>query len=284
MSAETDAKLANRILRGLVLGAIAGSVVLLLAPHVPGLLDAAKWVATNLFDPLGQVFLRMLFFVVIPLVFASLAGGVVQLGELSNLGPLAGRTFALFFANMTIAAALGLLMMNLLNPGGRMDDATTTRLVKEYSGEASQHVDEKRDETADHAFDRRRHVHAPQSVRRIRRQPAQRARRRAAADHVRDPARRRRPEAAGATSQAPAGGPRYRRRPDDGHRAFRVAAGALRGAGDDLQRRRQGRLRHPGRARPVRARLRRHAAAASFRHDVDLAEVSRQAQTGRVLP
>jgi len=141
MSAETDAKLANRILRGLVLGAIAGSVVLLLAPHVPGLLDGAQWVAENLFDPLGQVFLRMLFFVVIPLVFASLAGGVLQLGDLSNLGPLAGRTFALFFANMTIAATLGLLMMNLLNPGGRMDDATTTRLVKQYSGEASQHVE-----------------------------------------------------------------------------------------------------------------------------------------------
>ena len=129
MSAETDAKLANRILRDLVLGAVAGSIVLLLSPHVPGLLEGAKWVAENLFDPLGQVFLRMLFFVVIPLVFASLAGGVVQLGELSNLGPLAGRTFALFFANMAIAATLGLLMMNLLNPGGRMDDATTARLV-----------------------------------------------------------------------------------------------------------------------------------------------------------
>lgn len=141
MSALTDAKLANRILRGLVLGAIAGSVVLLLAPHVPGLLDGAKWVATNLFDPLGQVFLRMLFFVVIPLVFASLAGGVVQLGDLSNLGPLAGRTFALFFANMAIAATLGLLMMNLLNPGGRMDEATSARLVQEYSGQASQHVE-----------------------------------------------------------------------------------------------------------------------------------------------
>ena len=141
MSAVSDAKLANRILRGLVLGAIAGSVVLLLAPYVPGLLDASKWVATNLFDPLGQVFLRMLFFVVIPLVFASLAGGVVQLGELSNLGPLAGRTFALFFANMAIAATLGLLMMNLLNPGGRMDDATSARLVQEYSGQASQHVE-----------------------------------------------------------------------------------------------------------------------------------------------
>jgi len=128
MSAEFDAKLANRILRGLVIGAIGGVLVLVLAPHVPGLLDGAQWLSTFLLDPLGQVFLRMLFFVVIPLVFASLASGVVQLGDLSNLGPLAGRTFVLFFANMAIAVTLGLLMMNLLNPGGRMDDATTTRL------------------------------------------------------------------------------------------------------------------------------------------------------------
>lgn len=141
MSAESDARLANRILRGLVFGAVAGAVVLMLAPYVPGLLDGARWLSTTLFDPLGQVFLRMLFFVVIPLVFASLASGVVQLGELSNLGPLAGRTFALFFANMAIAATLGLLMMNLLNPGGRMDEATTTQLVQEYSGQAAQHVE-----------------------------------------------------------------------------------------------------------------------------------------------
>jgi DAACS family dicarboxylate/amino acid:cation (Na+ or H+) symporter len=140
MSAANDAKLANRILKGLVFGAIAGVIVLLLAPHVPGLHDGARWVATNLFDPLGQVFLRMLFFVVIPLVFASLAGGVVQLGDLSDLGPLAGRTFALFFANMAIAVTLGLVMMNLLNPGGRMDPATSERLVQEFSAQAGQHV------------------------------------------------------------------------------------------------------------------------------------------------
>ena len=141
MSAETDAKLANRILRGLVLGAVAGSLVLVAAPFVPGLLEGAQWLAEWVLDPLGQVFLRMLFFVVIPLVFASLASGVVQLGELANLGPLAGRTFSLFFVNMAIAVALGLLMMNLLNPGGRMDEATTARLVQQYSGQAAQHAE-----------------------------------------------------------------------------------------------------------------------------------------------
>jgi len=140
MSSDIDARLANRILFGLALGAVAGTIVLAIGSVAPAVLTAAQWFATTICDPLGQVFLRMLFFVVIPLVFASLAHGVVQLGELSHLGPLAGRTFTLFFANMTIAVTLGLVMMNVVQPGGRLDEETTTQLVQEYSGQAQQHV------------------------------------------------------------------------------------------------------------------------------------------------
>ena len=140
MSADIDARLANRILLGLALGAVAGSIVLAIGTAAPIVLDWARWFATSVCDPLGQVFLRMLFFVVIPLVFASLAGGVVQLGELSHLGPLAGRTFTLFFLNMAIAATLGLVMMNVLQPGSRLDEQTSARLIEEYSGQAQQHV------------------------------------------------------------------------------------------------------------------------------------------------
>jgi len=140
MASYSDSRLANRILLGLALGAAAGVVVLAVGSAAPAVLDGAQWFATTVCDPLGQVFLRMLFFVVIPLVFASLAHGVVQLGELSHLGPLAGTTFTLFFANMAIAVVLGLLMMNVLQPGGRLDERTTTQLVQEYSGQAQQHV------------------------------------------------------------------------------------------------------------------------------------------------
>jgi Na+/H+-dicarboxylate symporter len=141
VAADTDTRLANRILLGLVLGAIAGAVVLVIGRFSPGVLQAAQWLATTVLDPIGQVFLRMLFFVVIPLVFASLANGVVQLGELSHLGPLAGRTFTLFFANMAIAATLGLLMMNILQPGMHLGEETSAQLIAEYSGQASKHVE-----------------------------------------------------------------------------------------------------------------------------------------------
>jgi DAACS family dicarboxylate/amino acid:cation (Na+ or H+) symporter len=83
---DIDSRLANRILLGLVIGAIAGAITLVIGGAAPGVLDAARWLATTVLDPIGQVFLRMLFFVVIPLVFASLAYGVVRLGELSGGG------------------------------------------------------------------------------------------------------------------------------------------------------------------------------------------------------
>jgi len=137
---ESDPRLANRILIGLLIGAIAGTITLLLGGEFPALLTSARKISTAVLDPFGQVFLRMLFFVVIPLVFASLATGVVQLGRLRDLGPLAGRTFTLFFFNMAIAAALGLAMMNFLSPGDQLDAATKAHLVAEYGGSAAQHI------------------------------------------------------------------------------------------------------------------------------------------------
>jgi Na+/H+-dicarboxylate symporter len=138
---QVDSRLANRILFGLVIGAVAGAVVLAIGNFVPGVLTVSRELSTSLLDPLGQVFLRLLFFVVIPLVFASLTVGVVQLGRLGDLGPLAGKTFFLFALNMAIGVALGLVMMNLLDPGGRLDVDTQTRLVAEYGSAAQGYVE-----------------------------------------------------------------------------------------------------------------------------------------------
>ena len=82
----------------------------------------------------------MLFFVVIPLVFASLAMGVAQLERLGQLGLLAIRTFALFFLNMSIAVALGLVMMNVLEPGSAMDAESRASLLAEYGGAAQEQI------------------------------------------------------------------------------------------------------------------------------------------------
>jgi len=68
--AATDRPLANRILWGLLFGVVAGLATLALGQVSPASLAFMRKVSTEVFDPLGQVFLRLLFFVVIPLVFA----------------------------------------------------------------------------------------------------------------------------------------------------------------------------------------------------------------------
>jgi DAACS family dicarboxylate/amino acid:cation (Na+ or H+) symporter len=129
MAVGVDSKLANRILLGLVAGAVAGALTLLVGAGSPTVLEGARWVATNIFDPLGQIFLRLLFFVVMPLVFASLAAGVAQLGDLARLG----------------------LMMNTLQPGAVIDGDTKSRLVAEY-GTASGKLIEKQAAQPDMSF------------------------------------------------------------------------------------------------------------------------------------
>ncbi len=138
--AETDRNLSNRILIGLAVGTLLGLATLLAGRWEPAALTFMKDFATSVLDPFGQVFLRMLFFVVIPLVFTSLVAGVAQLGRLDRLGPLAGRTFTLFFLNMAIAVGLGLIMMNLLRPGDHLDSGAKAMLMEEFGGAARRHA------------------------------------------------------------------------------------------------------------------------------------------------
>jgi len=132
MNNQAD-KLANRILLGMVLGVVLGAILRALFPQVEGLEAKAKWLTTQVLDPFGQVFLRLLFFVIVPLVFSSLALGIVQLGRLDRLGPLAARTFALFGLNMAVGVVLGLVAMNLVQPGKRLDPDTKARIESTFA-------------------------------------------------------------------------------------------------------------------------------------------------------
>ncbi len=130
-------RLAARILWGMGAGVGLGLVLRLGGALGPGTGRAAAWLAEEVLEPLGLVFLRLLFFVVVPLVFASLALGVTQLGRLRALGPLAGRTLVLFALNMTVGVALGLLVMNTLRPGTHLAPASRAALLERYAPEAA---------------------------------------------------------------------------------------------------------------------------------------------------
>lgn len=133
--ARSGGNLSNRILLGLLLGAVCGiGANLLLVPRVPEAVEAAnRW----LFVPVGQIFLRMLFMVVIPLVFASLALGVASLGDLKRLGRVGGRTMGYFFSVTAFSVVIGLVLVNVLKPGEGLPAETRERLLETYRGEAA---------------------------------------------------------------------------------------------------------------------------------------------------
>ncbi|MCB1008239.1 MAG: dicarboxylate/amino acid:cation symporter [Acidobacteria bacterium] len=127
-------KLHTKILLGLALGGTAGIAANLAAPGAPWI-DAVNRYVTG---PAGQIFLRLLFMVVIPLVFSTLSLGVAGLGDLRNLGRVGAKTLAFFLLSTALAAALGLTLVNLVRPGEGLPADTVSRLQDLYSGQAQQ--------------------------------------------------------------------------------------------------------------------------------------------------
>src|SRR5688572_17545313 len=110
-------KLHTKILLGLVVGATLG----LLAYRFLGREHAAV-VAINTYvaGPIGQIFLRMLFMIVIPLVFASISLGVAGLGDLKRVGRVGAKAVGYFLASTALAATLGLVIVSIVRPGERI--------------------------------------------------------------------------------------------------------------------------------------------------------------------
>ncbi len=125
------------IMIGLGLGAAAGIAAKAWASNSDGAKRLVESFSTYVAHPIGQVFLRLLFFVVVPLVFASLAAGVARLGNLSKLGRIGGRTLAFFALTSSCAAVIGIVGMNLVEPGVGFDSATRDELMADFSTDAA---------------------------------------------------------------------------------------------------------------------------------------------------
>ena len=79
-------------------------------------------------EPAGQIFLRLLFVLVIPLVVSALALSIAELGDLRRLGRIGLRTLAYTAAVSTIAVAIGVGLVNVFEPGVGLDPALRERL------------------------------------------------------------------------------------------------------------------------------------------------------------
>jgi len=114
------------MLLALVLGSGSGVIAHMAAGGSP-LLDGFVHYVTQ---PVGQVFLRLLFMLVVPLIVSALSLGVAGLGDLRSLGRIGLKTLAYTVLVSSIAVLLGLALVNGFEPGRGVSEAAHARLAE----------------------------------------------------------------------------------------------------------------------------------------------------------
>src|SRR5690606_33691392 len=92
----------------------------------------AMWVdamVTYVTGPIGQIFLRLLFMLVLPLLFSALVVGIADMGEVRALKRIGLMTLAYTVVVSGIAVVVSLAAVNLLQPGQRVDPAAARELL-----------------------------------------------------------------------------------------------------------------------------------------------------------
>ncbi|HEX8706300.1 MAG TPA: dicarboxylate/amino acid:cation symporter [Myxococcaceae bacterium] len=102
----------QKMLVGIVVGTAAG----LVAHATAGKAEWLTWVVTNLTQPAGQIFIRLLLMMVVPLLFSALVIGVCEL-DLKQIGRLGAKTLGYTVVFSGLAVLLGLLLVNVIQPG-----------------------------------------------------------------------------------------------------------------------------------------------------------------------
>lgn len=124
----------TKMLIGFIVGLGAGIAANLLVGEAAWLDALIRYVA----DPVGQVFLRLLFMLVIPLVFSALVLGVVELGDPKSLGRIGGRTLLWILVVTTAAVTIGMVIVNLFQPGAGIPADVAATLLASGSERAGQ--------------------------------------------------------------------------------------------------------------------------------------------------
>ncbi len=131
-----------QILIGLAVGAAAGIAANALCPRQPdgtphaGLL----WCVHNIAEPVGQVFLRLIFMVVLPLVFSALVLGVAGIGDVRRLGRVGLKTLLYTVILSACSVGIGVMLSNVIRPGAHLSDEQRATLRARYAPQADENV------------------------------------------------------------------------------------------------------------------------------------------------
>ena len=117
-----------QIIIGLTLGLVYGIIA---ASNGWGSFTS-DWIA-----PFGTIFMSLLKLIAVPLVLSSLITGVASLSDLKKLSRIGGKTIAIYVSTTAVAVTIGLISVNVLQPGDKVPDQMKEKLQQTYEKDAT---------------------------------------------------------------------------------------------------------------------------------------------------
>jgi Na+/H+-dicarboxylate symporter len=121
----------------MAIGFVAGLLLGLIAYYTAG--SNAPWVqalTTYVTQPVGTLFLRLIFMLVLPLLFSALVVGIAEMGDVRALGRIGWKTLAYTVVVSGIAVVIGLVLVNWLEPGAGVDPVVAQQMLASGSERA----------------------------------------------------------------------------------------------------------------------------------------------------
>ena len=106
----------TKILLGLIIGLISGLVVDAFFPANQNV----QWFVSNIAYPAGQIFLRMIFMIVIPLIFTAIVLGVADFKDIHKIGRVGIKSLLFTVVITAVSVLIGITLVNLVQPGSRI--------------------------------------------------------------------------------------------------------------------------------------------------------------------
>lgn len=103
------------------------SLILLMAIIIGGIAGIVFGEKTSIIQPLGDLFLNLMFTIIVPLVFFSIASAIANMSGMKRLGKIMGSIVFVFLATAALAAVIGFIGTTIINPL----DGTDTTAIKE---------------------------------------------------------------------------------------------------------------------------------------------------------
>ena len=118
-----------KILLGMVAGIAFGAIVAGMENGKDFVIDWIK--------PWGTIFVNLLKLIAIPLIVASLLKGILDLKDISKFARIGGRSILMYVGTTIVAITIGLLVVNIVKPGGGISEETINTMTANYAGNES---------------------------------------------------------------------------------------------------------------------------------------------------